>query len=257
MCESIIEIKKLVKTFDGEQVLKSVSLSVNKGDRVVLIGPSGSGKSTLLRCINYMETADGGSITYNGQSPKNEKQLNEYRKNVGMVFQHLNLFPHLTVLDNVLLSSVYHRTKQAKAQKIKISAKQIKQEETEKALKLLKRIGLEDKAKAYPSTLSGGQKQRIAIIRALAVNPEVLLFDEPTSALDPEMVEEVLALMKEVALDGMTMVVVTHEMKFAKEVATKVIFMDEGEIVEQGSPEQIFNNPCEKRLKEFLSTVKI
>ena len=256
MCESVIKVENLVKNFGDFQALNGVSLTVNKGDRVVLIGPSGSGKSTLLRCINFMENPDSGKIIYNGQQILGEKQLNSHRKNVGMVFQHFNLFPHLTVLENVILAPVYHRKKQAKQQKIKISAKQIRQEETQKALNLLSRIGLEDKANVYPSTLSGGQKQRIAIVRALAVNPEVLLFDEPTSALDPEMVGEVLSLMKEVALDGMTMIVVTHEMKFAKEVATKVVFMDGGKIVEEGTPCEVFENPTENRLKEFLSSEK-
>lgn len=252
MSENLIVVEDLVKFYDGFKALKGVSLTVNKGDRVVLIGPSGSGKSTLLRCMNFMEIPDGGRIIYNGKSSVTEKQLNEHRKNVGMVFQHFNLFPHLTVLENITLAPIYHRKQLAKQQKIKISVKQIKQEEEQKALNLLSRIGLEDKAKSYPSTLSGGQKQRIAIVRALAVNPEVLLFDEPTSALDPEMVGEVLNLMKEVALEGMTMIVVTHEMKFAKEVATKVVFMDDGQIVEQGEPEQIFSSPTSQRLKDFL-----
>ena len=252
MCKNIISVENLVKSYQNLKVLNGVSLDVSKGDRVVLIGPSGSGKSTLLRCINFMEKFDSGRVLYLGNAPLNEKQLNEHRKKVGMVFQHFNLFPHLTVLENVTVASIYHRKQEAKLKKIKISAKQIAAEENQKALALLRRIGLEDKADVYPATLSGGQKQRIAIVRALAVNPEVLLFDEPTSALDPEMVGEVLSLIKDLAGEGMTMIVVTHEMQFAREVATKIVFMDGGKIVEEGSPEQIFNSPKEQRLKEFL-----
>jgi len=252
MCKNIISVENLVKSYQNLKVLNDVSLDVSKGDRVVLIGPSGSGKSTLLRCINFMEKFDSGRVLYLGNAPLNEKQLNEHRKKVGMVFQHFNLFPHLTVLENVTVASIYHRKQEAKLKKIKISAKQIAAEENQKALALLRRIGLEDKADVYPATLSGGQKQRIAIVRALAVNPEVLLFDEPTSALDPEMVGEVLSLIKDLAGEGMTMIVVTHEMQFAREVATKIVFMDGGKILEEGSPEQIFNSPKEQRLKEFL-----
>ncbi|MBP5307903.1 MAG: amino acid ABC transporter ATP-binding protein, partial [Clostridia bacterium] len=218
-------------------------------------GPSGSGKSTFLRCLNFLEKATGGEIIFEGEKITHKSDLNAYRKKVGMVFQHFNLFPHLTVLENVTLAPISARKHAKKVTKEKISAKQIKAEEEEKAMKLLTRIGLQDKATAYPSTLSGGQKQRIAIVRALAMNPKVMLFDEPTSALDPEMVGEVLSLMKDLADDGMTMVVVTHEMRFAREVATRVLFMDDGVILADDTPAEIFDNPKDERLKEFLSKV--
>ena len=239
----MIDVKNLNKAFGDHLVLNDISEHIAPGEKVVIIGPSGSGKSTFLRCLNLMEYPTSGTITFNGvetTDPKTEIDL--VRRQMGMVFQHFNLFPNMTIKKNITLAPV--RTKlltQAEAD--------------EKAMQLLRRVGLEDKADAYPSQLSGGQKQRIAIVRALAMNPKVILFDEPTSALDPEMVGEVLAVMKELASEGMTMVVVTHEMGFAREVSDRILFMDEGKIVEQGTPEQLFGNPQHPRLKEFLSKV--
>ena len=251
----MISVKNLTKSFGKLEVLKDISCEIEKGEKVVVIGPSGSGKSTFLRCLNFLETPTVGEIYFEGKSPKNAAELQEHRKNMGMVFQHFNLFPHLTVLQNVTLAAIEARKQENKAKKLKIPKKQIVAEEKERAMKLLTRIGLQDKASAYPATLSGGQKQRIAIVRALAMNPKVMLFDEPTSALDPEMVGEVLMLMKELADEGMTMVVVTHEMRFAREVSTRVLFMDEGKIAVDGTPQEIFENPQDERLKSFLSKV--
>lgn len=267
MCEPLIKTVNLSKAFGDNLVLNEISVEIEQGEKVVVIGPSGSGKSTFLRCLNFLETPTGGEIYFEGKSPSKASELQEHRKNMGMVFQHFNLFPHLTVLQNVTLAAVEARRHEEKLKRKaakkqnpevkqpKISKKQIVEEEKEKAMKLLARIGLEDKASAYPSTLSGGQKQRIAIVRALSMNPKVMLFDEPTSALDPEMVGEVLSLMKDLADEGMTMVVVTHEMRFAKEVSTRVLFMDEGKIAVDGTPKEIFEQPKDERLKSFLSKV--
>lgn len=236
----MLEIKDIHKNFGKIKVLKGINLNVSEKDIVVIIGPSGSGKSTLLRVINELEKPNKGQIIFEGKAVTN---IDEYRKKVGMVFQHFNLFPHLTVLDNLILAPV----------KLKIKDKETAIKE---ARKLLKDVGLSDKENTYPSNLSGGQKQRIAIIRTLMMNPKIILFDEPTSALDPEMVEEVLELMKKLAKDGMTMIVVSHEMKFAREVATKMIFMVDGKIEEEGTPNQIFEHPKSDRLKEFISKIK-
>ncbi len=239
----MIDVKNLTKSFGDHVVLKNITEQIEKGEKVVIVGPSGSGKSTFLRCLNLLETPTSGEIWFEGEminAPKTN--VNKLRQKMGMVFQHFNLFPHLTVMQNITLAPV----------KLKL---QSKEEAEQNALRLLERIGLADKAEAYPSMISGGQKQRIAIVRALAMNPDVMLFDEPTSALDPEMVGEVLELMKELANDGMTMVVVTHEMGFAREVATRVMFMDEGIIMEQNSPGEFFANPQNPRLKDFLSKV--
>lgn len=240
----MIDVKNLNKSFGDYHVLKDISEHIEKGEKVVIVGPSGSGKSTFLRCLNLMEVPTSGDILFEGSNitKAKAKQVNALRQKMGMVFQHFNLFPHLTILDNITLAPV----------KLK---KMSKAQAREKALTLLKRVGLEDKADAYPNQLSGGQKQRIAIVRALAMNPDVMLFDEPTSALDPEMVGEVLELMHQLADEGMTMVVVTHEMGFAREVASRVLFMDEGRIVEQNRPKAFFDNPQNERLKEFLSKV--
>lgn len=240
---ALIEVKNLFKSFQHNQVLKDISLEVEKKEVLCIIGPSGSGKSTLLRCLNLLETPDSGVITYNDNSvfPKCDNLL-EVRQKIGMVFQQFNLFPHLTVLSNLMIGPV----------RVLKSQKGITEE---KALAMLQKVGLLDKKEAFPKTLSGGQKQRIAIARALVMEPEVMLFDEPTSALDPEMVKEVLNVMKDLTEEGMTMVVVTHEMGFAREVADRIIFMDEGMIVEEGSPEEIFNHPKSERLQTFLSKV--
>ncbi len=239
----MIEVKGLEKKFGDLQVLNGIDETIEKGEKVVIIGPSGSGKSTFLRCLNLLEQPTGGEIWFEGEQINAPKcNVNLLRRKMGMVFQHFNLFPHLTVLQNITLAPV----------KLKL---QTKEQANENGMRLLRRIGLEDKADTYPKMLSGGQKQRIAIVRALAMNPDVLLFDEPTSALDPEMVGEVLELMKELAEDGMTMVVVTHEMGFAREVGTRVLFMDGGNIVEQGTPGEFFANPQNPRLKDFLSKV--
>lgn len=256
----MIDVINLTKQFDDLQVLKGINVTINKGDIVAVIGPSGSGKSTFLRCLNCMEDPSGGSIIFNDVDIADMKvDINVHRRHMGMVFQHFNLFNNKTVLENIMLAPVYLRCKDMKKEvpfaKRKAAKAQIISEAKEQAMELLRRIGLEDKADVYPSTLSGGQKQRIAIIRSLAMNPDVILFDEPTSALDPEMVGEVLELMKELASEGMTMVVVTHEMGFAKEVANRVIFMDEGVIKEENTPKEFFENPKDPRLVEFLSKV--
>ncbi len=256
----MIDVINLTKQFDDLPVLKGINVTINKGDIVAVIGPSGSGKSTFLRCLNCMEDPSGGSIIFNGVDIADMKvDINVHRRHMGMVFQHFNLFNNKTVLENIMLAPVHLRCKDMKKEvpfaKRKAAKAQIISEAKEQAMELLRRIGLEDKADVYPSTLSGGQKQRIAIIRSLAMNPDVILFDEPTSALDPEMVGEVLELMKELASEGMTMVVVTHEMGFAKEVANRVIFMDEGVIKEENAPKEFFENPKDPRLVEFLSKV--
>ena len=239
----MIEVKGLRKKFGKVNVLDGLDITINKGDKMVLVGPSGCGKSTFLRCLNQLEVPDGGEVWFDGQLVNGPKtDINAVRRRIGMVFQHFNLFPHLTVKQNITLAPVM--------QKLKTQA-----EADEQAMQLLERIGLADKANAYPSTLSGGQKQRIAIVRALAMDPEVLLFDEPTSALDPEMVGEVLQLMKELAASGMTMVVVTHEMGFAREVANRVVFINEGKVQEDEPPAEFFSNPKNPRLQEFLSKV--
>jgi len=239
----VIEVKDLKKQFGNLAVLKGISETIERSEKVVIIGPSGSGKSTFLRCLNLLEQPTSGSIRFKGLEITDKKvDIDAVRQKMGMVFQHFNLFPHLTVLENIMLAPVT----------LKLMTKE---QAREQAFALLKRIGLEDKASVYPSQISGGQKQRIAIVRSLAMKPEVMLFDEPTSALDPEMVGEVLALMKELAEEGMTMAVVTHEMGFAREVADKVLFMDDGLVAEKGSPEQIFNNPQNKRLQQFLQRV--
>lgn len=239
----MIEVKNLNKTFGDHVVLNGVTETIKKGEKVVIIGPSGSGKSTFLRCLNLMETPTSGEIWFEGENITDKKtNINHIRQKMGMVFQQFNLFPHLTVKENIMLAPV----------KLKLMSQE---EASKKADQLLERVGLPDKANAYPKKLSGGQKQRIAIARTLAMNPDVILFDEPTSALDPEMVGEVLELMKELADDGMTMVVVTHEMGFAREVATRVMFMDGGNIKEQNPPKEFFENPQNERLKAFLSKV--
>lgn len=240
---NLIETKNLKKVFGNNIVLNGISETISKGEKVVIIGPSGSGKSTFLRCLNLLEEPTEGEIWFEGKKINDRNaDINRIRQKMGMVFQQFNLFPHLTVMENITLAPV----------KLKIMTRD---EARDKAMELLKRIGLSDKALSYPNQLSGGQKQRIAIIRALAMNPDVMLFDEPTSALDPEMVGEVLDLMEALAREGMTMVVVTHEMRFAKRVATRVMFMDEGRIVEQNSPGELFDNPEHPRLKEFLSKI--
>ncbi|MBQ8930837.1 MAG: amino acid ABC transporter ATP-binding protein [Ruminiclostridium sp.] len=240
----MINVNNLNKSFNELHVLKNITETIEKGEKVVIVGPSGSGKSTFLRCLNLMERPTSGEIFVDGVDITRlpEKEVNLIRRRMGMVFQHFNLFPHLTIKKNITLAPV----------KLKLMT----QEEADRvAEELLAKVGLSDKAEQYPNQLSGGQKQRIAIARSLAMNPEIMLFDEPTSALDPEMVGEVLNLMKELAHDGMTMVVVTHEMGFAREVASRVMFMDEGMIVEQNTPAEFFANPRSPRLKEFLSKV--
>ena len=241
----MIKTVNLNKKFGNLHVLKDINQEIEKGEVLVIIGPSGSGKSTFLRCLNLLEEPTGGEIIFEGVSITDKSNnINRQREKMGMVFQQFNLFPHLTVLENITLAP--------------IQVKGLKKDEAEKiAFILLNRIGLEEKAKGYPNQLSGGQKQRIAIIRALAMSPDVMLFDEPTSALDPEMVGEVLELMKELALEGMTMVVVTHEMGFAKEVGSRVIFMDEGRMIEEGKPEELFNNPQNIRTQDFLRKILI
>lgn len=240
---SVIKIKGLHKSFGDLKVLKDVDEHVDQGEVVVIIGPSGSGKSTLLRCINLLETPCAGDILFEGENIVEQPQeINRYRQKMGMVFQHFNLFPHKTTLQNITLAPV----------KLGLMTSG---EAEKKALDLLDKVGLSDKRDVYPAKLSGGQKQRVAIARALAMNPKVMLFDEPTSALDPEMVKEVLVIIKDLAKEGMTMVVVTHEMNFAREVADRVIFMDEGRVVEQAPPEVFFTSPVESRTQEFLSKV--
>ena len=255
----MIDVINLKKNFGDVEVLKGINITINKGDIVAVIGPSGSGKSTFLRCLNCMEDPTSGSIIFRGVDIADfSVDINEHRRHMGMVFQLFNLFNNKTVLENIMLAPVYLRCKDLKKNKKAfpgLTKDQIKKEEKERAMALLRRIGLEDKADVYPSTLSGGQKQRIAIVRALAMNPEVILFDEPTSALDPEMVGEVLDLMKDLAKEGMTMVVVTHEMGFAREVANRVVFIDQGVIKEENSPKEFFDNPKDPRLQEFLAKV--
>ena len=263
----MIEVVDLNKKFGDLHVLKNINMSVSRGEKVVVVGPSGSGKSTFLRCLNCMEDPTSGNIIFNGVDIADMSvDINVHRQKMGMVFQHFNLFNNKTVIENIMLAPVYVETKRMRALKWKKrfgkpvdeplrTKAEIKAAARETAMQLLRRIGREEKADVYPSQLSGGQKQRVAIVRSLAMNPDVILFDEPTSALDPEMVGEVLALMKELAEQGMTMIVVTHEMGFAREVATRVVFMDEGRIVEENEPNAFFGNPQNPRLKEFLSKV--
>ena len=273
----MIYVKGLSKSYGNNQVIKNIDMHIAPGEKVVIIGPSGSGKSTFLRCLNLLEQPTSGSIVFDGQEITDPKaDINEIRRHMGMVFQHFNLFNNKTVIQNIMLAPVYVKCQELRKNKrknIKIRIKnlfskqkeelipittskaEIQKEAKEQAMNLLKRIGLEDKADVYPSTLSGGQKQRVAIVRSLAMNPDVILFDEPTSALDPEMVGEVLDLMKALAKEGMTMIIVTHEMGFAKEVANRILFMDEGYILESGSPKEFFEHPKSDRAKEFLSKV--
>ncbi len=275
----MIDVINLEKHFGDHRVLNGINVTIEKGDIVVVIGPSGSGKSTFLRCLNCMEDPTGGQVIFNGVDIADVKvDINVHRRHMGMVFQHFNLYNNKTVLQNIMLAPVHVRCQDLRKKKranlflpvtnlfrgkdekkepyvIETSKSQIVKEAKEQAMSLLRRIGLEDKADVYPSTLSGGQKQRVAIVRSLAMNPDVILFDEPTSALDPEMVGEVLDLMKSLADEGMTMIIVTHEMGFAKEVANRVLFIDEGRILEEGPPEEFFGNPKNPRLKEFLSKV--
>ena len=241
--DALIQVRNLGKSFGSLEVLKDITVDINKGDVVCVIGPSGSGKSTFLRCLNRLEEPTSGNIFFEGVDIVDPKtDIDKHRQKMGMVFQQFNLFPHMTILKNMTLAPV--------------KLQGISQAEAEKeAIRLLERVGLADRAEAYPSQLSGGQKQRIAIVRALMMKPDVMLFDEPTSALDPEMVGEVLNVMRELAQDKMTMVVVTHEMGFAREVANRVMFMDEGKFVEEGSPEELFGNPKNERLKSFLGKV--
>ncbi len=239
----MISVKNLKKNFEGLEVLKDITVEINKGDVICVIGPSGSGKSTFLRCLNLLEQPTGGQIFFEGQELTGKKtDLNIHRQKMGMVFQQFNLFPHMTVLDNMTCAPVMLK-------------KMPKADAEKKAMELLERVGLADRAASYPNQLSGGQKQRVAIVRALCMEPDVMLFDEPTSALDPEMVGEVLDVMKELAKAGMTMVVVTHEMGFAREVSNRVLFLDDGYIAEEGTPLEIFGNPKCERLKSFLNKV--
>lgn len=241
--QTLIQVEQLEKSFGSLHALQGIDLSINKGDVLVIIGPSGSGKSTFLRCLNLLEMPTGGKILFEGEDITAPKaNVNLYRQKMGMVFQQFNLFPHMTILKNMTLAPIR-------------LLKRSKEEAEEKAMALLKRVGLAERATAYPSQLSGGQKQRIAIVRALCMDPDVMLFDEPTSALDPEMVGEVLEVMRELALDGMTMAVVTHEMGFAREVGTRVVFMDEGRILEEAEPQRFFDAPQNQRTKDFLSKV--
>ena len=239
----MISVHNLQKSFGGVPVLRGIDVEINRGDVICVIGPSGSGKSTFLRCLNLLEKPDGGSIVFEGDELTDKKtDVNLHRQKMGMVFQQFNLFPHMTVLGNLTCAPV-------------LLKKFTKQQAEEKAMQLLARVGLADRAGAYPNQLSGGQKQRVAIVRALCMEPDVMLFDEPTSALDPEMVGEVLYVMKDLAESGMTMVVVTHEMGFAREVSNRVLFLDEGVIAEEGTPDEIFNHPKSERLQSFLSKV--
>lgn len=277
----MIDVINLKKQFGENPVLKGINVKINKGDIVVVVGPSGSGKSTFLRCLNCMEDPTSGQIIFNGVDIADIKvDINIHRRHMGMVFQHFNLYNNKTVLQNIMLAPAYVKCQELRQKKranlllpltnlfrkadekkkpvpIETTKAQILKEAKEQAMSLLQRIGLEDKADVYPSTLSGGQKQRVAIVRSLAMNPDVILFDEPTSALDPEMVGEVLDLMKSLADEGMTMIIVTHEMGFAKEVANRVLFIDEGMILEEKPPKEFFENPENPRLKEFLSKVLI
>lgn len=238
----MIVINDLHKSYGSNEILKGIDLTVNKSEVVVVVGPSGSGKSTLLRCINYLEVPTSGTITIDNETITRKTNINNIRKEVGMVFQHFNLFPHMTVLQNIMLAPV----------KVRKVSKEVAKN---KAMELLKRVGLENKANVYPTSLSGGQQQRVAIARALAMEPKIMLFDEPTSALDPEMVNEVLDVMKDLANSGMTMMCVTHEMGFARQVADRVLFVDHGRILEDASPEQLFSNPKHERTKEFLAKI--
>lgn len=239
----MISVKNLSKSFDDFQVLKNIDLEIKKGEKVVIVGPSGSGKSTLLRCLNLLEKPTSGNIYIDGMDITDKKcNINLVRRRMGMVFQNFNLFPHKTVTENITMAPV-------------LTGKLTKEDAQKRALQLLERVGLPEKALSYPASLSGGQKQRIAIVRALAMDPDVMLFDEPTSALDPEMVGEVLAVMRELAEINMTMIVVTHEMAFAREAATRVLFMDEGYILEDAPPEKFFTNPDNPRVKDFLSKI--
>lgn len=273
----MIDVINLRKSFGDKEILKGINVTINKGDIVAVLGPSGSGKSTFLRCLNCMEDPTGGSIIFNGVDIADMKvDINVHRRHMGMVFQHFNLFNNKTVLQNVMMAPEYLQCRDLKKAKranrrirfknvfrgkdkkealvpITTTKEQIKKEVRENALKLLTRIGLEDKADVYPSTLSGGQKQRVAIIRSLAMNPDVILFDEPTSALDPELTGEVLKVIKGLADQNTTMIIVTHEMAFARDVSDKVLFMDDGKILEQGTPEEVFENPKEERTRQFLS----
>ena len=273
----MIDVIDLRKSFGEVEVLKGITTTIREGEKVAIVGPSGSGKSTFLRCLNCLEDPTSGSIIFEGVDIADMSvDINIHRRHMGMVFQQFNLFNNKTVLENIMLAPLHVKLTELRKKKLKnvfirlynffatdkkplyeinTTRQQIKQEVRDNALRLLKRIGLEDKADVYPSTLSGGQKQRIAIIRALAMSPKVILFDEPTSALDPEMVKEVLDLIKQVAEEGMTMVIVTHEMGFAREVATRVLFMDDGQILEENTPDQFFTNPQNPRAKEFLSKV--
>ena len=270
--ENLIVVTDLCKSFGDNKVLKNITTTIKKGEKVVVIGPSGSGKSTFLRCLNCMEDPTSGSIIFGGENIADMKvDINVHRQKMGMVFQHFNLFANKTVIENIMMAPIYVGKKRLRKQRREnllkkihlkkgdvvpvVGLAEIKKQAREKAVELLKRIGLEEKADSYPSSLSGGQKQRVAIVRSLAMDPDVILFDEPTSALDPEMVGEVLELIKELANQGMTMVVVTHEMGFAREVASRVIFMDEGIIQEDGTPEEIFGSPKCERLKSFLSKI--
>ncbi len=277
----MIDVIHLEKRFGDNEVLRDINVTIEKGDIVVVVGPSGSGKSTFLRCLNCMEDPTGGQIIFNGVDIADPKvDINLHRRHMGMVFQHFNLFHNKTVLQNIMMAPVLvqchdlrrkkwsnrclpvmnlfrGKDKKREYEPIETSKAEIVKAAKEQAMSLLRRIGLEDKADVYPSTLSGGQKQRVAMVRSLAMNPDVILFDEPTSALDPEMVGEVLDLMKSLAEEGMTMIIVTHEMGFAKEVANKVLFIDEGMILEEEPPEEFFGNPKNPRLKEFLSKVLI
>lgn len=277
----MIDVINLEKQFGDTKVLKGINVTIEKGDIVVVIGPSGSGKSTFLRCLNCMEDPTGGQIIFNGVDIADmHVNINVHRRHMGMVFQHFNLFNNKTVVQNIMLAPVYvqcQNLRKAKWKNLRIritnlfrrpgekqelipitsTRAKIREQARENALSLLKRIGLQDKADVYPSTLSGGQKQRVAIVRSLAMNPDVILFDEPTSALDPEMVGEVLDLMKALAKEGMTMIIVTHEMGFAKEVANKVLFIDDGQILESAPPGEFFGNPQNPRLREFLSKVLV
>ena len=238
-----VHVEHLKKSFGKLEVLKDISMDITEGEVVVLLGPSGSGKSTFLRCLNQLETATSGSIIVDGFDVTDKHtDINKVRENIGMVFQHFNLFPHMSVIDNIMLAPVELK-------------KMTKEEAHEKGMQLLARVGMQEKSDVYPPQLSGGQKQRVAIARALAMNPDIMLFDEPTSALDPEMVGEVLAVMKELARGGMTLVVVTHEIGFAREVANRIVFMDGGYIIEQGTPDEVLKNPKEARTIDFLNKV--